>query len=541
MTCIPISLPELQIQGIDSIHNRDGITLTAHTQAITSSCPECEVLSERIHSYYWRKGRDLPIGDQPNCLLIRVRRFRCLNANCPKQTFTEPVALLPAYARRTVRFTDSLRSIAFALGGEAGCRLATQLRMPTSPDTLLRLIRQTHFPPVSQARIVGVDDWAFRKGVSYGTILLDLEKHRPIDLLPDRSAASLSAWLSDHPGIEIITRDRSTEYAKGASEGAPNAVQVADRWHLLSNLRQCLERMLSRIHARLNALPLSEGKAKTPGHRKAFPRTPIEQEGRRAKRQQRYQRYQQVVSMYQQGQPILQIAEQLGMSRVTVRKYAYSQAFPERASRRKVKSILDPYLPYLEQRRSEGCENALQLWRELCQRGFSGTHKQVSRWMQQHRSRPASGRPASSSFSKESVAGSTSLLSARQLSWLLVHDPAKLSEEDQPILNFVRQDSEVENAYQLAQQFITMVQEHTVDMLDNWLEASTNSEIVDLQNFAAGIQQDYRAVRAALETKWSNGQTEGQVNRLKFLKRQMYGRAKFDLLRQRVLFPANST
>ena len=141
---------------------------------------------------------------------------------------------MPTYARRTVRFTNSLRSVAFVLGGEAGCRLATQLHLPTSPDTLLRLIRQTRFPPASEARVVGVDDWsaprwAFRKGGSYGTILLDLEKHQPIDLLPDRSAASLSAWLSDHPGIEIITRDRSTEYAKGATEGAPKAIQVADR------------------------------------------------------------------------------------------------------------------------------------------------------------------------------------------------------------------------------------------------------------------------------------------------------------------------
>lgn len=539
MTCLPISLPELQLHGIDLTPDSSEVTLITYTQAAPFPCPQCGMLSERIHSYYWRKGQDLPISDQPTRLLIRARRFRCLNEDCPRQTFAEPVALLPAYARRTVRFTNSLRSVAFALGGEAGGRLATQLRMPTSPDTLLRIIRQTHFLPASEARVVGVDDWAFRKGVSYGTILLDLERHQPIDLLPDRSAASLSAWLSDHPDIEIITRDRSTEYAKGVTEGAPNAIQVADRWHLLSNLRQCLERMLSRIHVRLNALPLSEGKTKTTSRRKAFPRTPIEKEGRRAKRQQRYQRYQQVVSMYQQGQPILQIAEQLGMSRVTVRKYVYSQAFPERASRRKVKSILDPYLPYLEQRRTEGCENALQLWRELVQQGFTGTHKQVSRWVQQRRTQPATGRPASSSFPEGGdVVGSTSLLSARQLSWLLVRDPAKVSEEDQPILNFIRQDSEVETAYQLAQQFIAMIRERTVNMLDTWLDASTSSEIVDLQNFATGIQQDYQAIRAALETEWSNGQTEGQVNRLKCLKRQMYGRAKFDLLRQRVLFRA---
>ena len=207
--------------------------------------------------------------------------------------------------------------------------------------------------------------------------------------------------------------------------------------------------MLNRVHARLKSLPPLKEETEVAARRKAFPRTPIEQAGRIAKRQQRYQRYQQVVCMYQQGQSILQIAEQLGMSRVTVRKYAYSQAFSERASRRKVKSILDPYLSYLEQRRLEGCENALQLWRELCQQGFTGTHKQVSRWMQQHRSQPALGRPASSSLSEEEAfaASGAPLLSARQLSWLLVRDAAKVPEEDQLILNFIRQDSQVETAW----------------------------------------------------------------------------------------------
>ena len=153
MTRIPIPLPELQLQNIDSTDDSIGVILMAHTQTVASSCPQCGTISKRVHSYYWRKGRDLPISDQPTHLLIRVRRFRCLNTGCPKQTFTEPVALLPTYARRTVRFTNSLRSVAFALGGEASCRLATQLHLPTSPDTLLRLIGQTRFPPASEARV----------------------------------------------------------------------------------------------------------------------------------------------------------------------------------------------------------------------------------------------------------------------------------------------------------------------------------------------------------------------------------------------------
>jgi transposase len=435
------------------------------------------------------------------------------------------------------------------MGGEAGTRLLGQMQMTISARTLLRLVRTAPEPSKVAVRILGVDDWAMRKGRTYGTILVDLERHRPIDLLPDRSAATLAAWLRAHPEVKIITRDRSTEYARGASEGAPAALQVADRWHLLQNLRQMLERLIQRFYPALQAFPVpstaettskSEGRAQ----RTRLRLTPKDQAAITASRQRAMTRYEQIQQLRRSGSNILQIAHQLKMGRVTVRKYFYADTFPERAKQPAKPSIIDPYLDYLESRHRAGCENAKQLWRELQAQGFHGGSIQVRRWLEKRRQRPAPTTPgpyraavtAAASSRAESIRPPT-LPSHKQLAWLLMQEAEMLTTTDTETLQRICQDVRLERTYQLAQQFRTMVQSHQSSALDLWLDACATSGITDLVTFAAGIRQDEAAVRAALKTHWSNGQTEGQVNRLKFLKRQMYGRANFDLLRHRVLHP----
>ena len=293
---------------------------------------------------------------------ILVRRFFCDNDQCQIRTFGErfPSVMAP-YSRGTIRLTSQQRQVAFALGGEPGSRLLTILGMPASADTLLRLIRRTPEPATATPNVLGIDDWAKRKGHAYGTILVDLEKHRVVDLLPDRTAAVVKNWLLAHPGVEVVARDRSKEYARGVTEGAPAALQVADRWHILVNLRQMLERLISHLYQELKQLPEIDGLqgpeplTERRGH---FPRTHSEQQASQASRARRMVLYEEIRGRRLAGQNIRQIADELGLHRATVRIHYYAKSFPERSQRKPKPSILDRFLPYLEKRYQEGCENA---------------------------------------------------------------------------------------------------------------------------------------------------------------------------------------
>jgi transposase len=435
-------------------------------------------------------------------------------------------------------------------------------------------------------RIVGVDDWAIRKGQTYGTILVDLERRRVIDVLEDRTSDTLATWLKQHPDIRIIARDRSTEYAKGASEGAPQAQQVADRWHLLLNVTQMVERFLNNVHARLRQLPSTptpEAVDKAPRRRPGpFRRTQAEEKRRGEHRRRRLQLYHQIKGHFEAGMSICAISRELKLTRSTVRKYAYAQSFPERSEMALKPSILDPYLDYLTARHAQGCECASLLWREIQEQGFPGSRRQVAKWMREVRKTPAPTTPGTfreavrlekelSTPSKQKSAP-PKLPSARQLAWLLVRERSALPVEDELTLVRVLQDTDVAHVYTLAKAFVEMVRQQEASRLDEWLETATKSSVTPLRTFAAGkhlhksscevlrakshnlarvrgaastisfawllIKQDYSAVRAALETSWSNGQTEGRVTKLKLIKRAMYGRANFDLLRQRVLLEA---
>ena len=206
-------------------------------------CPTCGRPSTRVHSRYTRQARDLPVIDRPVRLLLRMRRFFCDAGTCPRRTFAERLPdFVPVRARRTLRLTDALGAIGFACGGAAGARLATHLRMPTSGDTLLRILRATPAREVLPPTVIGIDACAMRKGRVYGTIVVDLERRQPVDLLPDRTAATVTAWLEVRPAVAVVARDRSPEYTRGVSAGAPQATQVADRYHLLTSLREALVR-----------------------------------------------------------------------------------------------------------------------------------------------------------------------------------------------------------------------------------------------------------------------------------------------------------
>jgi transposase len=497
----------------------------------------------------------LPSFGQEVRLRLSVRRFYCRNPACPRQTFAEPLpGLLNPRARRTQRLATAQAHVGIALGGEAGARLLHRLAMPTSADTVLRLVRGLPLPTVEAPRVVGVDDWALKKGLTYGTILVDLEARRVVDLLPERTAPALARWLEGHPTIEAIVRDRSSEYGRGATLGAPQAVQVADRWHLLYNLRQMLGRWLAGIHGRLEQLPPVTGEAPPPRRTQAYARTRAEVAAAAESRARWLARYEEVRRRFQAGEKLLAISRALGLARSTVRRYAHAEHFPERAVRVPPPSILDPYLSHLEARLAQGCENAMALWRELQALGFGGTPKQVQRWVSQRRTVPAKSTPHQWRSVPPQVPSArpaemaSPLPSARQLAWLLVQAPEDLEKAEGAILARIGQDAEVARGIGLAQRLAELVRRCGVGcdrpladplaVLASWFEEACACAIPAFETFAAGLHQDEAAVSAALTLPYSSAQAEGQIHKLKLIKRQMYGRANFDLLRRRVLLAA---
>lgn len=534
-------LPDAQAWIVDAVHFTDErIEIELHASQAASYCPKCGQVSTRRHSMYTRTVSDLPWVKIPIQLHLTMRRFFCDNPECGRCTFTEqiPTTVAP-HARRTRRLADAHRAVAFALGGEAGTRLAQDLHISISADTLLRAIRGFVEAPPSCPRVVGIDDWAMRKGHRYGTIIINLEEHRPIDLLPDRETATVATWLKRYPSIEIVTRDRANAYAEGIRQGAPQAAQVADRWHLLQNLQEAVKRFMDRQHGALRqvkisssvpslsvspSIPTIEPPSLQP---KASSRVQLI-EARRAKR---LYNYEQVRSLRQQGLSQRQIARNLHLHRKTIRRYLNMDVFPERSARRATPDPLDPFLPYLERQWQAGFHNAVQLWREILQQGYTGSQIRVSRWAHQQRQslvRTVPGPPV--------ITSSQHALSARQAAWLVVCPTKDLKTEEQEWLSELKRICPVvEVIHTLAQSFGQMIREHKKDMLANWIQAAYLSGLDDLRHFAIGLERDFAAVEAALRFAWSNGPTEGHVHRLKLIKRQMYGRANFDLLRLRVL------
>jgi transposase len=505
--------------------------------ATEAACPACGQLSNRIHSRYNRILSDLPCMGIPVKLRLQVRRFFCDMPTCPKRTFAERTAAAAAYARKTHRLTEVLIRIGFAIGGEAGSRLSTHLGVATSGDTLLRLIHSTPVVTPTTVCVLGVDDWAWRKGQSYGTLLCDLEQHRLVDLLPERSAETLARWLIDHPCVNIISRDRGCYYAQGAKLGAPQALQVADRFHLLCNLRVTLVRMLDR-HSRLirevvHSVNVSQTSFLQHDNYNEYP-SHTNYNSKEASRFRRFEQYSQVIELHKLGTSMRQIARQTGLNRGTVLRYLHAGQFPERAARRYRRQI-DSFISYLHKRWEEGCHNASQLTQELSKLGFVGSYYMVRRCVADWRTKNYVPRQK-----PESIKGNykpLQRLSPSRVAWLLVKKPEVQSEEEQKFLEVLwQQCPKVKRAYELAQEFVQIVRKRESSSLNNWILQTHQPEIPhELRVFAGGLRRDFEAVQAALNFEWNNGQLEGQINRLKLIKRQMYGRAGFELLRRRVL------
>lgn len=524
----------------------DVVILSVSSLVSAPRCPDCHQPSGREHSYYWRTIADLPCAHRQIEMHLLVRRMFCDNVACMRKTFAErfPGTVAP-FARRTNRLANRQRQVGFVLGGEAGSRILARTAMPTSGDTVLRLVRDAAEWSCPTPRVLGVDDWAWAKGQRYGTILVDLERHRPVDLLPDRTAETLAVWLEEHPGVEIVSRDRAPGYIDGICRGAPDAIQVADRWHLLRNLKDTLIRVLEQNRGCLYAaanVPDNQfqqnpaKKAPQDEEKRDQPLTKVEQR-REATRQRRLARYRRVMKLHQEGMTERGIAHEVGISRRTVHRYITAGGFPEMSERRKGASLLDPYMSHLRKRWAEGCHDGAQLYREIHKQGYPGSQSLVRRWAGQMRKEEPTIEAGITS--QEPRRKRVRPWSARYAVWLFLKEPEALSPKRRAALErMLRTSASVRRAYSFAQAFCRIVRHRLSKAVDPWLKAVVQYKVAGLSSLGRSFEKDHDAILAALSLPWSNGQVEGQVNRLKLIKRQMYGRANFDLLRVCVLAPS---
>ncbi len=495
-------------------------------------------MSVNRHGWYARQPQDLPCIGQNVGLQLTVRRFVCLNLYCTKKTFVERFPdWLPFYARRTERLTQVMRRVSFELSAESARRIFRCFQIISSGDTVLRIVKQTVLVNDTRPRVVGLDDWAIRKGHRYGSMMIDQETKRVVELVKGRLAEDIQPWFAVHPEVEIVTRDRSADYRKGLTLAAPQATQIADRFHLLMNLRQLAQRVGASAYNRLKKLPVSaDMRPKCP----PFARSNSQQRRVAASRQQRLDLYNEVQRLKAEGVSIGNLSLHLHKNYYTLRSYYHAEAFPERMPGRTPHSILSPYVYYLDQRFEAGCTRQAELFKEIWTQGYTGSATVVGRWLKAKRIL-AGEDSITVTTGLEITSSSTILPSNYKLSWLLVLDPVKLDDYDQKILAHLRSDAMIDNFYALAQAFRVLLKDRCVSAFDTWLDTADLSPLKSVRNFCKSLRDEYTFIRAALEHEWSNGQTEGQVNRLKFIKRQMYGRAGFELLRQKVLYYPGST
>lgn len=483
---------------------------------------------------------DLPICGKAVSLQVHLRKFFCGNPECPRKIFAQTSSDdFRPYARRLHRAEQPLLTIALQTGARPAAKLCALTAQPVSHSTLLRISRKSPVAQPLTPKRLGVDDFAFRKGRRYGTLLIDLDRHQPIDVLADREGKTLEDWLRNHPGIELVTRDRSSVYASAITTAAPEAVQVADRWHLLANLSEVVERFLDTQREAINesilvtlspvepavpAPPITEKElpqSLTWNHDLSKLMTTSSKEGT-SKRQAAYE---QVKKLQGEGHSMRSIARHLGLARNTVKRYWNQNKFVARQRAKRSNLLL--YEGYLRRRWLEGQTNVKELFEEIKAFGYNGGYTILTAFLSTY--------PRTETEPALPPARKANSFSSRRISRLLNLSPERWSADEQLFLNHLLSEHEsIRQVHELSGRFRQLMKEKSGDGLAKWCNEA--EQVVAYTGFVRGLRQDYAAVEQAFVSKWSNGQTEGQVNRLKMIKRQGYGRANFELLRRRVLF-----
>jgi transposase len=524
-----VLLPHLAGVVVEAVTAAAGLLIvTARARASEAACPKCGAVSRRVHSRYCRTLADAAVGGRPVAIALAVRRFFCAAPGCPRKTFAEQVdGLTTRYARKTPLLAGMLGRIAVALAGRAGSRLASGLGVPASRQVLLRLVMAVPDPQAASPRVVGVDDFAIRRGQHYGTLLIDIETGAPLDLIEGRDAQPLADWLAAHPGVEVICRDRSGPYANGARTGAPDAIQVADRFHLWQNLAKAVEKCVAAHRA-----CLAEPTPPPSAHDDA-PALPEPQcagqpdpDGKYAERTRRHHAL--VHELRADGRGLREIARHLGWGLHTVQRLDRAATWQELADGRwkgPRPSKLDPFKPYLGQHADGGHGSIRRLFLEIQALGYDGSYPVVRDYL------------ARNSPAREPLPPAPPTV--RDAANWLCRRPDTLTEDEQPRLKAILDRCpELQAASDQVRAFAAMITNLTGENLPQWIDIARTVGLPGIASFAKGLEQDIDAVTNGLTMNWSSGPVEGRVNHIKMIKRQMFGRAGLPLLRKRVLLTA---
>ena len=482
-------LPGSSILVLDRIEREaDRIRLMVHVEQ-EPRCPICDSVSQSSHSSYCRCLQDLPWQGASVQLWVTVGRFRCHNSSCPRRIFCERLPdVAQVYGRQTTRASEIVRVIGYVAGGLPGQRLLARLSIATSDDTVLRRIRREPEPTPNRLPVhnLGVDDWAWRKQQSYGTILVNLDLHRVIDLLPDRSSESFAEWLRRHPEIVTIARDRCGLYADGAELGAPQAQQIADRFHLILNLSATMERVLEERSRQLVLPPaenpsvcstLAEVCEKSVNVPETKPARPTRSQLRR---QRRLERYQQVVELFNAGHSQVAISRALGMGRKTIRRWLKRGEFPERKPPHRPPPKVNDFADYLQQRWNEGCHNASRLYREIRERGYAGKRAMVAKMLAGWRT---SGKPRSAKAPER--------IAPKHAAILVTRAADKMTTQQQELLDRIMvQCPDVYDLRNIALAFRAALKADNAGLLSDWIHKAKRCEFGAVVRFAYGLQKD---------------------------------------------------
>ena len=480
------------------------LLVMARARAGTAACPVCGTESGRVHSRYSRRLADAAIGGRQVEIRLAVRRFLCTAPGCKRKTFAEQVeGLTVRYARKTPLLAGVLGSIAVALAGRAGSRLAAGLGVPASRQVMLRRVMATPDPEAPSPRVLGVDDFAIRRGQHYGTLLIDCETSAPLDLLEGRDAQPLADWLAAHPGVEVICRDRSGSYADGARTGAPRAVQVADRFHLWQNLAKAVEKCVA---AHRGCLPWA-GPVPAAGDEPAPQAEPAgdaapDPTGKFAERARRNHAL--VHGLRAEGRGLREIARHLGWGLHTVQRYDRAATWQELADGRwqaPRASKLDPFKPYLDQHAAQGHGSFTRLFREIRDLGYDGSYSVVRSYLDQHR-------PATTPLPQAPP-------TVRDVTGWLTRRPDSLAEDEKPRLKAILDRCpELQAASDQVRAFAAMLTQLTGQDLPQWIADAKAVGLPGISRFAKGLEQDLDAVTNGLTMNWSSGPVEGRVNHI---------------------------